>query len=77
VVDPHHLRPSANQLGSIKPRAARRIKDPFAGHISQQRQAGRPVIASVVETALGVIEELIGEYVILRLTSYIAPNVRG
>jgi hypothetical protein len=70
VVEPHHLRPATDQLGGIKARAARCVQDPLARHIAQQRQAGWPVIAGVVEPAPGMAEKLISEYVVLRL----APN---
>lgn len=60
VVEPHHLRPAAGQFGGVKTQAARRVKDPLARHISQQRQAGRPVVAGVEEPVPGVVEKLVG-----------------
>jgi len=75
VVEPHHLRPATDQLGGIQARAARSIEDPLARHIAQQRQAGWPVVAGVIEPALGVAEELLSEYVVLRFASY--PGVHA
>ena len=72
VVEPHHLRPATDQFGSIKAWAARCVKDPLAPHISQQRQAGRPVVAGVIEPAPGMVEKLVSEYVVLRLAPYLA-----
>src|ERR1022692_5243003 len=67
VVEPHHLRPAADQLPGIQARAARCVKDPLARDISQQCQASRPVVICVEEPVLGMFEELIREDVVLML----------
>jgi hypothetical protein len=74
VVEPHHLRPATDQFGGIKARAARCVQDPLARHVAQQRQAGWPVIVGVVESALGMAEKLISEYVILRLAPHLGVH---
>jgi hypothetical protein len=70
VVKAGHLRPAADQLSSVKARPAGRVQDPLAGDVSQQLQAGGPVVMGVEEPVLGMIQELISENLVLRLAPH-------
>jgi hypothetical protein len=74
VVEPCHLCPATGQFGGIKARAARRVLDPLARHVAQQRQAGWPVIAGVAEPVLGMVEKLISEYAASRLAPHLGVH---
>jgi hypothetical protein len=68
VVEPDHQGAAAGQFCRIQARAASGIKHPLAGDVAEQRQASRAVIVGVEEPRLGVVEELVGEHVVLRHT---------
>jgi hypothetical protein len=71
---PHHLRPAAYQFFGLQPRATRRVKNPLARDISQQRQAGRPVVMGVKKPVLCMLEEFIRKHVVLRLPPHLAVH---
>jgi hypothetical protein len=51
LVKAGHLSPAADQLLRVQARPARRVKNPLAGHIAEQRQARRPIVIGVEEPA--------------------------
>jgi hypothetical protein len=65
VVEPGHPRSATGQFPGVQTRTAGGVKDMLARYIAEQRQAGRAVIVCVEEPSLGMVEELIGERVVL------------
>ena len=74
LVEPDDPGTAANQFGGIQAGAARRVEDPPAGHVAEQRQARRAVVVGVVEPMLGVLKELIGEHVVLGIPPHPAVH---
>ena len=66
LIEPHNRCSGLCELLGIQPGAARRVENALAGHVAEQTQAGRTVVVRVVEAVDRVVQELVGERLVLR-----------
>jgi len=70
LVDSDHPSTPRHQLLGVQSRTACRVQHGAPSHVAEQPEAGRPVVVSVVEAVFGMLEEVIGEHVVLRIRAH-------
>jgi hypothetical protein len=75
LVEAHYSGAPGRQSLGVQTWAAGRVQHGASGHVSKKPQTGRAVVVGVVEVVTCVVEEFVGEHVVLRMRTYGIRNV--